>query len=254
MKEHIIFWAVFKKYLIHLRRYLFNTLASMIGVLILFVMVFFGLRNFNASVETLQGTIIGFALWLFSVSAYNNMSYMLLEEARNGTLEQLYLAPTSFRKITAYRVISSFFYNLILFFIFLTIMMTITGQFLTINLGVVLLLFLTVMSVYGLGYMIGGLSLIYKKVQATNQIFTFLFILLLVLPQFIDGALLYLVPVSWGNWLIGEMMIEGKTLLELPLESILLLFINALGYVAAGTAVFTLCEKVARDRGLLGHY
>ncbi|MFW5928473.1 MAG: hypothetical protein ACOCSL_04635 [Thermoplasmatota archaeon] len=254
MKEHRIFRAVFKKYFIQLRRYWFNTASAVGGLLLLFVMVFFGLRNFGANTETLQGTIIGFALWLFSISAYQGMSYSLLEEARNGTLEQLYLAPTSFRNITAYRVISSFFYNLILFFIFLSIMMAITGEFLTIRPGVLVLLFFTIIAVYGLGYIIGGLSLIFKKVQATNQIFTFLFIFLLVLPNITQGPIVYTVPISWGNWLIGAMMIDGKSLLQLPIKDILILIANSLAYVIAGTTLFTLFEKVAKNRGLLGHY
>ncbi len=254
MKEHRIFWSIFKKYMIQLRRYWFNTASSIGGLLILFIMVFLGLRNFGANAETLQGTIIGFALWLFSISAYQGMSYSLLEEARNGTLEQLYLAPTSFRRITAYRVISSFIYNLILFFIFLSIMMLITGEYLILSPGVIVLLFFTIIAVYGLGYIIGGLSLIFKKVQATNQIFTFLFIFLLVLPSITQGAIVYIVPISWGNWLIGSMMIDGKTLLQLPLKDILILIANSLAYVIAGTALFTLFEKIAKDRGLLGHY
>ncbi len=254
MKDHIIFWAVFKKYMIELRRYIFNTIAAVGGLLILFVMVFFGMKSFGVGTETLQGTIIGFALWLFSISAYQEMSYSLLREARDGTLEQLYLSPVSFKRITAYRVMSSFIFNLSLFFAFLGLMMFISGQYLVFRPGVLLLLFLTVMSVYGLGYIMGGLALIFKKVQAVNQIFTFLFILLLVLPNITDSPIIYIVPISWGNWLIGSMMIHGETLVGMSGIDVLVLVANSLGYVVMGMAIFSVLENIAKDRGLLGHY
>ncbi len=254
MKEHLILYSVVKKYFIELKRYFLNTLMTMAGIFILFMLVFFGLRSFEASTETLQGTIIGFAMWVFAVMAYSEMSWGLLQEAKDGTLEQLYLTPSTFRRISAYRVLGSFIFQFILFLAFLGIMMVVTGEYLSLNPGVIILVGLTLLSIYGIGYMMGGLSLVFKKVQAGNQILQFLFILLLALPTITDHSIIYFVPISWGNHLINKMMIDGLSLLDFTLFEYSILILNSFAYLIAGLFIFKLMEKIAKKRGLLGHY
>ncbi len=254
MKEHIILYSVVKKYFIELKRYFLNTLMTMIGIFILFMLVFFGLRSFEAGTETLQGSIVGFAMWIFALMAYSEMSWGLLQEARDGTLEQLYLTPSTFRRISAYRVFGSFIFQFILFITFLGIMMAVTGEYLSLNPGVVILISLTLLSVYGLGYIMGGLSLVFKKVQAGNQILQFLFILLLVLPTITDHQIIYFVPISWGNLMINKMMIDGLSLLDFTLLEYSILLVNSFAYLIVGLFIFSLMEKSAKKRGLLGHY
>jgi len=254
MKEHIILYSVVKKYFIELKRYFLNTLMTMIGIFILFMLVFFGLRSFEAGTETLQGSIVGFAMWIFALMAYSEMSWGLLQEARDGTLEQLYLTPSTFRRISAYRVFGSFIFQFILFITFLGIMMAVTGEYLSLNPGVVILIGLTLLSVYGLGYIMGGLSLVFKKVQAGNQILQFLFILLLVLPTITDHQIIYFVPISWGNLMINKMMIDGLSLLDFTLLEYSILLVNSFAYLIVGLFIFSLMEKSAKKRGLLGHY
>jgi len=254
MKEHIIFYSVVKKYFIELKRYFLNTLMSMIGIFIMFLLVFFGLRSFEAGTDTLQGSIVGFAMWIFAVMAYSEMSWGLLQEARDGTLEQLYLTPSTFRRISAYRVFGSFIFQFMLFTVFLGIMMVVTGQYLTLNAGVIILIGLTLLSIYGLGYIMGGLSLVFKKVQAGNQILQFLFILLLVLPTITDHQIIYFMPLSWGNHMINKMMIDGLSLFDFTLLEYLILLVNSFAYLIIGLFIFSLMERSAKKRGLLGHY
>ncbi|MBS3789913.1 MAG: hypothetical protein KGY66_03260 [Candidatus Thermoplasmatota archaeon] len=254
MKEHLIFYSVVKKYFIELKRYFLNTLMTMGGIFILFMLVFFGLKSFEAGTDTLQGTIVGFAMWIFAVMAYSEMSWGLLREARDGTLEQLYLTPSTFRRISAYRVFGSFIFQFVLFLTFLSIMMVVTGQYLSLNPGVIILIVLTLMSIYGIGYIMGGLSLVLKKVQAGNQILQFLFILLLVLPTITDHKIIYFVPISWGNNMINRMMIDGLSLLDFTMIDYTILIVNSFAYLFVGLFIFSLMEKSAKKRGLLGHY
>ncbi len=254
MREHLILYSVVKKYFIELKRYFLNTVMTMGGIFILFMLVFFGLRSFEAGTDTLQGTIVGFAMWIFAVMAYSEMSWGLLQEARDGTLEQLYLTPSTFRRISAYRVLGSFIFQFALFVAFLGIMMVVTGQYLSLNTGVILLIALTLLSIYGIGYMMGGLSLVFKKVQAGNQILQFLFILFLVLPTITDHPIIYFVPISWGNHLINRMMVDGLTLLDFTMFEYSILIVNSFTYLIGGLLIFGLMEKTAKRRGLLGHY
>ncbi len=254
MKDLVVFYSVMKKYFIERKRYILNLIMSIGGFLMLFLLVFFGLQSFGAGTETLKGSLVGFSMWIFAAMAYSELSWSLIEEARNGTLEQLYLTPSSFRRISGYLVISSFMFQFILFTVFLGIMLLITGQTLALNPGVVVLIGLTLLSVYGLGYIMGGLSLVFKKVQAGNQILQFMFILFLVLPSFTDHPIIYFTPISWGNVLINRMLIRGISLFDLTVLEFSILFINSAIYLLIGVVIFTYLEKVAKQRGLLGHY
>ncbi len=254
MRDHIIFHSLLKKYFIELKRYFLNTLMSMGGIFILFLLVFFGLASFEAGTETLQGTLVGFAMWTFAVMAYSEMSWSLLQEARDGTLEQLYLTPTSFRRISAYRVLASFLFQFVMFIVFLGIMMAVTGEYLNMNPGVIVLVGLSLLSVYGIGYVMGGLSLVFKKVQAGNQILQFMFVFFLVLPTVTEHPVIYVAPISWGNVLINRMLVGGYTLLDFTLMDISILILNSLAYLVVGVIAFSYLEKIAKERGLLGHY
>ncbi len=254
MKDLYVFMAVLKKYYIELKRYAFNTVMMMGGIYILFALVFFGMQSFNATTETLESTIVGFALWIFAILGFSELSWSILEEARNGTLEQLYISPVSFGRISGYRVLASFIVNLVLMSAFLMAMMVGTGHYLNLDPGVLILVFLTLLSVYGIGYIMGGLALIFKKVQATLSIFQFLFIVLLMIPAALDIKVVYMLPVSWGSILINRVMVSGTPFLELPLNSLLILILNSLAYFFMGYLVFGYLEKIAKQKGLLGHY
>lgn len=100
----------------------------------------------------------------------------------------------------------------------------------------------------------GGLSLVFKKVQTGNSILQFLFILLLALPTITDHKIIYFVPLSWGNLMINRMMIDGLSLLDFTLPEYSILLVNSIAYLIIGLSVFSLMEKTAKKRGLFGHY
>ncbi|MFO8110809.1 MAG: hypothetical protein R6U17_09885 [Thermoplasmata archaeon] len=254
MQESAVFLAILKKYFIELKRYAFNTVMMMGGIYILFAMVFFGLEAFEATGETLGGTIVGFAMWIFVILGFSELAWSLLEEARNGTLEQLYLSPMSFGRISGYRIIASFLFNLLLIVTFMIFMMVGTGYYLSFSWGVIPLMFITILAVYGIGFMMGGLALVFKKVQGAFSILQFIFIFLLVLPSVTDHPIIYVVPISWGNLLLNRLLVGGSTIAELSKGSLAILLINSFAYLIAGYLVFNLLEKLAKDRGLLGHY
>ena len=56
------------------------------------------------------------------------------------------------------------------------------------------------------------------------------------------------------NSLSYDVMLDGIRLWELPIGSILTALVVGAVYLAVGVAVFSVCENIAKDRGLLGHY
>ena len=258
MRAAVLLKAVSKKYLVYLKRYYFNTLSGMVSVFMVFLIVFYGAKALGAGApqfgQTLDGVVVGFIVWAFAIFAYSELSWDLINEAQQGTLEQLYMSPLGFRSVILSQLVVAFFYQLVVLGVLLLLMMASTGKWLHIDLLSLLpLLALSVAGVYGIGFVMGGLALVFKQVQSAFQILQFVFIVLIVAPLDKFPFVKYL-PLSWGTHLIGQVMIEGRSITQIPTGDLLLLLANAAFYFLGGLLVFKLLENAARNRGLLGHY
>lgn len=254
-----LFKTIFRRELTMMTRYVINTVSSLASIYLFFVLIFLGMQNLSGHLAqdtlsgSLEGTIIGFFVWTFTIFAYSDLSWNLIGEAQAGTLEQLYLAPMGFKWVCACTVISTFLLNLIPHLVFLLAMMATTGRWLNIDLLSLLpLLAITVFGAYGFGFALGGLALVFKRIQALFQIVQFIFLAFLIIPSRIPWA--KLLPLSMGNSLLYDVMVEGSRLWELPLKSLLTALAVGIVYLGIGLIIFSRCERIARERGLLGHY
>jgi len=253
-----LFTAIFIKEWISLKRYPFNTISAVVTVYLVFLLFFLGYRLIGGQEapfsNTTEGFIVGFFIWTYSIAAYSTLSWGIVQEARQGTLEQLYMTPLGYERVAVYTVISNFVWSLVWVLPVLFLMMVTTGRFLHFDLiTLVPLLILTIASGYGIGFITGGLGLVFKKIQAFFQILQFIFVGFIVAPA--DKIpLLKILPFSLGTRMIARNMIEKIPLYNMPVFDILILVVNAVFYLLVGFLVFRLCEKVAKDRGLLGHY
>lgn len=258
MKRFNLFRAVFKKSYIHFKRYPFNTLSALVAIYLIFLLLFLGIKAFTAGKTmyggAVEGLIVGFFIWTFAIFAYSDLSFSLLQEARQGTLEQLYMTPVGFGWVNTFSILSNFVISLLLNALVLSLMMLTTGRLLHMDLVSLLpLLFVTLSGVYGIGLMMGGLALVYKRVEASFQILQFIFVILIATPSDKFPPMVYL-PLSLGTELVSRIMIDELSLLDIPLRELFFLTGNSIFYLALGYGVFKLCERKARKRGLLGHY
>jgi len=253
-----LFKAIFIKEWIELKRYPFNTLSAIITVYLVFLVFFLGYKfiggNQPTFIRTVEGFVVGFFIWTYAIGAYSTLSWGIIQEARAGTLEQLYMTPLGYEMVAIYMIIANFFWNLIFVIPILLLMMITTGRFLHLDLITLLpLLILTIACGYGIGFISGGLGLIFKKIQAFFQILQFIFVGFIAIPVS-KAPLLKLLPFSLGTNLIARNMIDRLPIYRMAFYDILILIVVALFYLVIGFLFFKLCEKVARDRGLLGHY
>lgn len=258
MKRIHTFLAIFTRFLIELKRYPFNTLSSIITLYLIFLLLFAGAKyaqGFGVNIfgEGLEALVVGYLVWTFALAAYSDLSWEIMREAQQGTLEQLYMCPFGFRFVSLSWVLSSFLMSFVFAGALLGLMMLTTGRILHLPLGTLLpLLFLTLAPIYGVGFLMAGLALVFKRIQAFFQILQFAFIPLLFLPG--DAWWAKVLPLSLGANLIRSVMVEGKTLLELPGLDLLVLLGTACFYFGLGLGIFKICENLAKDRGLLAHY
>ncbi len=258
MRHAVVLKALMKRNALFLWRYPFNLVAEVISLLLIFYVIFFGARALvggNTSFgQTLEGIVMGFMLWTFLIIAYSELAWAFLQEAQQGTLEQLYMCPLGFGWVSFCNAVSGLLINFGITFGMLLIMMATTGRWLHLDLlSIVPLMLLTVWSVYGFGFLMGGLALVFKQVQGALQILQFVWLGLIAAPLDQFPWLKY-APVSWGTHLLGRVMIGGESLFEMPASDVLFLAVNSAVYFALGYLGFKYFERVARDRGLLGHY
>ncbi len=98
-----------------------------------------------------------------------------------------------------------------------------------------------------------GLALVFKQVRSVFHILHFVWIAVIAAP--IDKLpLLKYVPAAWGVEMLSRVMISGQHIFAMPIADTLFLAVNSAFYFSLGFLGFKYCERIARDRGLLGHY
>lgn len=239
-----------------LRRYPVNTISEILMMYVFFAVVVFGGRAIAGEfiTDSLPGIIIGFFLLTMASVAYADVSWDLIHEAQWGTLEQLFMSPSGFGRVVVLKsgvnLLVTGFYGTSL----LALMMVTTGQALVLDLVTIIpIVVLSLASAIGIGFALGGLALLYKRIESTFQIVQFAFIGFVASP--IDqAAVLKVLPLSLGSYLLRLSMGEGLRLWELPPADVGLLVAKAVAYLIGGYFVFQLAARKARENGVLGHY
>lgn len=249
--------ANIRKETIELKRYLPNTIAMLFTFYIIFLGMFAGIQFIgDPSTQDMntQYVIVNYLFWFLSMTVMNSIGYEVVNEAMRGTLEQLSMSPLGMWRIMFARLLATTLIYFMLIIGLLYASMLTTGQWLNIDLLTILpILVLTLISMFGVGYMIAGISMIFKQVQAFLQILQFILVGLTFVPLSVAPMLAYF-PFVKGVDLVREVMIHGVTLTEIAAGDYLILLANAAIYFPLGLAFFKFCERTAMRKGLLAHY
>jgi ABC-2 type transport system permease protein len=244
------------KALILMRRYLFNTVSQIFTGYLFFAVLFFGGQQIApaAMAQSIAGIIVGYFLWMLVMSSYSSIAGDITREAQWGTLEQLYMSPLGIAHVVGIKTVVNVMVSMLVSGVLLGLMLVTTGTMLAIDLlTVVPLVALTLAPAVGLGYVFGGLALLYKRVENAFRIMQFVFIGLIAAP--LDRfPLLKFAPFSLGSDLLRDAMQNGTRIWELPVEDVGLLVGLGLFYLLAGYLAFQRIQYVARRRGVLGDY
>ncbi|OZU87533.1 ABC transporter [Virgibacillus indicus] len=245
-----------KEYL-ELKRYLPNTIAMLLTFYIIFLGLF-GTIHFIGDPSTqdanIQYVIVNYIFWFLTITVINSIGYEVINEGMRGTLEQLSMSPMGIWRIMTARLISTTIINLIIVVVLLYVSMLTSGQWLNIDVVTITpILILTLISMFGVGFIIAGISIILKQVQAFLQILQFILMGLTFVPLSLSPVIAYL-PFVKGIDLVREVMIDGLTLSQFTLGDFMILGFSAVFYFSIGLGVFVYCERVAMNKGLLAHY
>lgn len=259
MKSKILLCKAFlKKEFIMYKRYLFNAIGGFFTLYVYFLLMFAGYKSLAGNAigygDMLEGLVIGYTLWILIREVFEDVAYTILREASEGTLEQLYMSIHGFGWVMAMKLFAKIILNMIFVAVVLYSLMITTNRYLNLDIiSLVIIIFFTLLSVLGIGFIFGGLALIFKQIGSYLQIVSFGFIALIAAPV---GRIVYLkyLPISWGSRLLYKVMGEGKSVMDFTVNEFGLLVLTGLVYLAIGYGVYKLCERAAMDKGVLGHY
>ncbi|HBS47025.1 MAG TPA: ABC transporter [Paenibacillus sp.] len=257
MKWLHLFNANFRKEYIEMKRYLPNTIALVVTFYIIFLAAFFGIMFIGdpASFDTnVQYSIVSVVFWSLTMMTMNFIGYSVITEATRGTLEQLYMSPMGVWKIMLTRIVSQLGLQSVIMILLLFGAMLTSGQWLSLNpVTTIPIIIVTMISMVGVSFMIAGLAIIVKQIQAFLQIFQFVLMGLVFVPITVAPFLAF-APFVKGVNMVRTVMLENLTLTDLPLSDYGVLILNSLVYLILGLVVFDRCEKIAMKKGLLGQY
>ncbi|GGJ54851.1 ABC transporter permease [Deinococcus roseus] len=253
-----LFFAEFRRSAILLKRYMGNTIGSILGITIVFLALFFGAKymsGLNQFGDRLDSIVVGYTLWALILFILADISSDTSQEAQSGTLEQVCLSPYGLTKIFVLRTFSNTIWMVLSNAIILTLIVLLTKVHLHISVWVLVPVVTTILAAYGLAFLFGALALGAKKVQQLLNLVNFGLLFLMMTPFEQSPALvqkllsvLPLVPSAIG---LRDVMVRGESL---PLEQIALMLANGLLWFALGVWVFRKADRGVRLQGVLNSY
>ncbi|TFJ94311.1 ABC transporter permease [Lentibacillus salicampi] len=242
---------------LELRRYKANTISLLLTFYIIFVGMMFGIQVVGdpaqASTNT-QYVIVNYIFWYFGMMTLQSIGWTISDEAMKGTLEQLYMSPVKPWKILLSRLLGTIFNHFVLVVVLLFLSMATAGEWLNVNpVTIFPILVLTLAGMIGTSFIVAGMALVFKQINAFLQILQFIvagltFVPLSVAP-FMVGA-----PFVKGVDMTRQIMIHGYTLADFSMGDYAWLIGNTVVYGIIGFVFYNACEKHAMQKGLLGHY
>jgi ABC-2 type transport system permease protein len=254
-----LFLAELKRSWIQLSRYASEVIGGIVGTTIIFYGLFLSTRyiagpGFQFG-DRLDSIIVGYVLWALMLFILGDIAGGLQQEARTGTLEQLFLSPYRPAIVFLTRAFASLLINLFINLGILLLIIVLTGSQLSFPLTLFPPLLTVLLGAYGVSFAMGALALILKQVQQLLSVFQFALLFLFTLPvETWTGTLRsvgWLLPMAPGAGLMRDVMARG---LDLNWGSWVIALINGICYFGVGIFLFQWSEKMAKRQGKLGGY
>ncbi len=196
--------------------------------------------------------LIGYILWNFSIMAINIVSSNIESETTRGTLEQKLTSIIPLYILLFGKLISAILneflevsFILIISFLFFKINITI-------NLMSIIILFVTIIGMYGIGLIFGGLTLRYKQIgriiYLTQTLLLFISDTLMIVSDKL--SIINLIPLTKGTDLIRRSLV-GQAI---PFSQLLFLFLISILWLSIGIITFNFFKKLSKIDGLIGSY
>jgi len=250
---------------ISLLRYPIETISGLCITVLFFMALLFGAKMMAGKLpldfgDTTKGIMIGYLIWLLTTSSIQTMSNEVFAEELEGTMEQVYISPAGPIYLLLSRSIVDLLFSIMALPFIFYLLQILTGIYLDFNfLSILPILVLTFIGLCGFGFILAGITLIFKKIGIVSLILPFFPFGLVVLPLENLSSnlqiLVFLLPLAYGAKLIRLVVLQNQGFITLFINGeILILLLNSLFYLSLGMFVYKILEKIAKEKGLLAHY
>jgi len=250
-----------EKGLIDLWRGKVASLLELILFALMFLTITFALGKGALHREQVAPLLLGFVGYIFFHMQTNRLFWGLLGEVQSGTLEQMYLSPLPSWLLTIGLQVASIV-EAVISALLLSLYIDLAAQVaIPLRWVAVLPLVLLVGGSVGYSLILGGLTLLFKRLEILKEIFQVAVLIfggVLVPLERMPGwmaAIARFLPLTPGIDALRKTLLEGGTLGALAGDGTLLWLVgNAAVYLVLGIAVFRWCERIAKRKGTLGQY
>ncbi len=249
------------KGLIDLWRGKIASLLELILFGLFFLAITFALGRGAFHREQVAPLLLGFVGYIFFHMQTNRLFWGLLGEMQSGTLEQMYLSPLPSWLLTiglqvASVVEATLSALLLSLFIDLVVLVAVPLRW-----TALLPLVLLVLGSVGYSLILGGLTLLFKRLEILKEVFQVVVLIfggVLISMERMPGwmaTIARFLPLTPGVDVLRKILLEGASLGTLAGDGTLLWLVgNAMAYLLLGIVVFRWCERIAKRRGTLGQY
>jgi len=211
--------------------------------------------------ERQLASLIGFLVWNLCMSVLATAAESVTTEARQGTLESVLLAPVSPLAIFSLRLAAVFIREGVETAVLGLVLALILGLSFTLSAPALLVIWLTILSVAGVGLALGGLALVYKRIDSVVAVITLLAVLFTgaLVPLNSLGSLFqvlkYTLPTTWGIDALRQVMVEGTGWVALWQDgSWVGVGVQTAVFLLLGSMIFNWSFQHALRQGSLGTY
>jgi ABC-2 type transport system permease protein len=240
-------------------RYPVETISATVTLFLIFAGLFFGAQYITGSPiggGRLASAVLGYAVWMIMMAATQDMAWSVQNEAQNGTLEQVMTVPWAPTTVFLVRGMMAVMGFLIPAIIVVAALIVMTGVHLAWSTEALWPMVMVLVTAWGLGLMVAGVALILKRVGQVLQIVNFLLLFLILSPLATLAGWYWhlvamLVPFTAQATLLKAVLDGGTGLSRLVwIEAV----VNMAVLFVLGCLVFYGADRLARRRGILGHY
>ncbi len=248
--------------LILIWRYWPETAATWIGFIFIFMALFFGVELLTGGMMISgwrEEAAIRYAIWILCLNVIVGLPLQVQEEAMTGVLEQRFLIPkggmSSLMMNHAGGLLVWLFGTTL---IFLTLVL-VTRTPVHFDVGMVPLVFLVLIGMMGVGFLLGGLALLIKRIGAVTQLLQTAFLGLVLIPaDRLPDALrvvFQIFPLTGGLPLLNDVLLNRATFLAVVGSWDFWVFlISSFTYLGLGVVGFQKMVRQAKQRGTLSQY
>jgi ABC-2 type transport system permease protein len=190
-------------------------------------------------------------MFAFFRAAFGAVPNFLGSFVQMGFLEQLYMTPDGFTKVMITKVVAALVFASSQTIILAYVAMGLSGNWIELNfLKLFLFMFMAAPSIVGIGFVLGGLTLVFKRVGILIGLTSMSVLALVSLPA-LPISLLSILPLAPGATLTRMAVLYDQPVTP---DNLLVVISNSSFYFILGTTIYKYLESHAKGRNLISQY